>query len=170
NWLQVEYDKSPLANFVFTGTTTWAGGEEKEFYAKQQVNIINNAINETSPYYIGKEHDLFFKGHPRGGVINDIIISSFDNMVNIPSAISFEVLMMTDMLPDTIAGVASSLYFTIPAENIKFIVFTSSEEITDREQALKSPLVQVMMTLGIVKEENVLFWADMPDCSSGTCI
>ncbi|MDF5039097.1 hypothetical protein P3577_24485, partial [Vibrio parahaemolyticus] len=73
NWLQVEYDKSPLANFVFTGTTTWAGGEEKEFYAKQQVNIINNAINETSPYYIGKEHDLFFKGHPRGGVINDII-------------------------------------------------------------------------------------------------
>ncbi|MDF5683320.1 hypothetical protein P3750_25270, partial [Vibrio parahaemolyticus] len=59
---------------------------------------------------------------------------------------------------------------TIPAENIKFIVFTSSEEITDREQALKSPLVQVMMTLGIVKEENVLFWADMPDCSSGTCI
>ncbi|HIF9111046.1 TPA: PKD domain-containing protein [Photobacterium damselae] len=168
--LQQQYSQSPLPNFIFTGTTTWAGGETKEFYAQQQVNVINNAISETSPYYLGEDYDLFFKGHPAGGVINDIILGSFPDMINIPAKISFEVLMMTDMLPDTVAGIASSLYFTIPADKVNFIVFTSSDTITDREEALKSPLVQVMLTLGIVKEKDVLFWADLPDCSSGVCI
>nr|BAI49484.1 alpha-2,6-sialyltransferase [Photobacterium leiognathi] len=168
--LQQEYQQSELPNFVFTGTTTWAGGETKEYYAQQQVNVVNNAINETSPYYLGREHDLFFKGHPRGGIINDIILGSFNNMIDIPAKVSFEVLMMTGMLPDTVGGIASSLYFSIPAEKVSFIVFTSSDTITDREDALKSPLVQVMMTLGIVKEKDVLFWSDLPDCSSGVCI
>lgn len=168
--LQQEYQQSELPNFVFTGTTTWAGGETKEYYAQQQVNVVNNAINETSPYYLGREHDLFFKGHPRGGIINDIILGSFNNMIDIPAKVSFEVLMMTGMLPDTVGGIASSLYFTIPADKVNFIVFTSSDTITDREDALKSPLVQVMMTLGIVKEKDVLFWSDLPDCSSGVCI
>lgn len=168
--LQQEYQQSELPNFVFTGTTTWAGGKTKEYYAEQQVNVVNNAINETSPYYLGREYDLFFKGHPRGGIINDIILGSFNNMIDIPAKISFEVLMMTGMLPDTVGGIASSLYFTLPAEKVSFIVFTSSDTITDREDALKSPLVQVMMTLGIVKEKDVLFWSDLPDCSSGVCI
>ncbi|TLS74668.1 hypothetical protein [Photobacterium damselae] len=148
----------------------WAGGETKEYYAQQQVNVINNAINDTSPYYLGEDYDLFFKGHPAGGIINDIILGNFPDMINIPAKISFEVLMMTGMLPDTVAGIASSLYFTIPADKVNFIVFTSSDTITDREEALKSPLVQVMLTLGIVKEKDVLFWADLPDCSSGVCI
>lgn len=168
--LQREYQQSELPNFIFTGTTTWAGGETKEYYAQQQVNVVNNAINETSPHYLGTEYDLFFKGHPGGGVINEIILSSFDNMINIPAKISFEVLMMTGMLPDVVGGIASSLYFTIPSEKVSFIVFTSSDTITDRDDALQSPLVQVMMKLGIVKEKGVLFWADLPDCSSGVCV
>ncbi|MCG9962551.1 hypothetical protein [Shewanella cutis] len=168
--LQSQYDSSSLPNFVFTGTTTWAGGETREFYAKQQVNVINNAINETSPYYLGRDYDLFFKGHPRGEDINDYIISSFEDITNIPASVSFELLLMTGMIPDKVAGVASSLYFTIPADNVDFIVFTSSEDITDREEALKSPLVQVMMKLNIVKEDNVLFWSDLPNCESGVCI
>ena len=97
-------------------------------------------------------------------------MQNFPTMIDIPSKISFEVLMMTDMLPDAVAGMASSLYFTIPSDKIQFIVFTSSDTITDRETALKSPLVQVMIKLGIVKEENVLFWADLPNCDTGICI
>nr|BAJ07170.1 sialyltransferase-tamavidin 2 fusion protein [synthetic construct] len=168
--LQNEYNSSNLPNFVFTGTTVWAGNHEREYYAKQQINVINNAINESSPHYLGNSYDLFFKGHPGGGIINTLIMQNYPSMVDIPSKISFEVLMMTDMLPDAVAGIASSLYFTIPAEKIKFIVFTSTETITDRETALRSPLVQVMIKLGIVKEENVLFWADLPNCETGVCI
>lgn len=168
--LQNEYNSSDLPNFVFTGTTIWAGDHEREYYAQQQINVINNAINESSPYYLGKDYDLFFKGHPGGGIINTLIMKNFPTMIDIPSKISFEVLMMTDMLPDAVAGMASSLYFTIPSDKIQFIVFTSSDTITDRETALKSPLVQVMIKLGIVKEENVLFWADLPNCDTDICI
>nr|WP_276516366.1 hypothetical protein [Shewanella sairae] len=120
---------------------TWAGNETREFYAKQQINVINN-----------------------------MILNAFKDMINIPASISFEVLMMTGSLPDKVAGIASSLYFTIPADKVDFIVFTSSEDITDREEALKSPLVQVMMTLGIVEEESVQFWSDLPNCDSGVCV
>ncbi|MGF1708925.1 PKD domain-containing protein [Enterovibrio baiacu] len=165
-----QYNASPNDNFVFTGTTTWGDGNDKDFFAQQQVNVINNAINETSPLYLGKDYDLFFKGHPRGGEINDKIIASFDNMQNIPASVSFEILMMTNSLPDKVAGIASSLYFTIPNENVGFIVFTSSDSVTDKEEAMKSPLVQVMLKLGIVKEDTVLFWSDLPNCSTGICI
>lgn len=168
--LEKSYANSPNKNFVFTGTTTWAGNETREFYAKQQINVINNAINETSPLYLGEEYDLFFKGHPRGGDINNMILNAFKDMINIPASISFEVLMMTGSLPDKVAGIASSLYFTIPAEKVDFIVFTSSDDITDREEALKSPLVQVMMKLGIVEKQAVQFWSDLPNCESGVCI
>ncbi|CEO41947.1 PKD domain-containing protein [Photobacterium kishitanii] len=168
--LQNEYNSSNLPNFVFTGTTVWAGDHEKEYYANKQIDVIDNAINESSPYYLGKSYDLFFKGHPGAGIINTLIMQNFPTMIDIPSIISFEVLMMTDMLPDAVAGMASSLYFTIPSDKIKFIVFTSSDTITDRETALQSALVQVMIKLGIVKEENVLFWADLPNCETGICI
>ncbi|MFM4865216.1 hypothetical protein [Aeromonas caviae] len=168
--IEQQYNSSPLPNFIFTGTTTWSGGETREFYAKQQVNVINNAINETSPYYIGEDVDLFFKGHPRGGDINDYIVNSFSDIKSIPSNISFEILMMTGMLPDKIAGIASSLYFTIPGDKVDFIVFTSTDDIADREAALKSPLVQVMLKLNIVKESNILFWSDLPNCETGVCV
>ncbi|MGL5352177.1 MAG: hypothetical protein ACRDA5_02480 [Clostridium sp.] len=165
-----QFNESELPNFVFTGTTTWSGGENREFYAKQQINVINNAINETSPYYLGQVYDLFFKGHPRGDDINEYILSNFSDMTNIPAAVSFEVLMLTGMLPDKVAGIASSLYFTIPGDNVEFIVFTSSDDVNDREEALKSPLVQVMLKLNIVRESDVLFWSDLPNCETGICI
>lgn len=168
--LEAEYNKKDNDNFIFTGTTTWAGGETREFYAQQQINVLKNAVLDSGDLYLGKQYDLFFKGHPAGNDINTMILNGFPEMYDIKSSISFEVLMMAGLLPQKVGGIASSLYFSLPSEKIDFLVFTSSKDVTDREEAMKSSLVQVMLKLNIIKEEQVKFWSDLKDCSSGVCI
>lgn len=105
------------AKFIFTGTTTWEGNTDvREYYAQQQLNLLNHFTQAEGDLFIGDHYKIYFKGHPRGGEINDYILNNAKNITNIPANISFEVLMMTGLLPDKVGGVASSLYFSLPKE------------------------------------------------------
>lgn len=165
-----DYGLSEDDNLIFTGTTTWNVGHERQFYADQQINVLRNVKYSTGALYPGKKYDFFFKGHPAGKDINKRIESAFDGMISIPSNISFEVLMMTGMLPDKIGGIASSLYLSLPRDKISFIVFSSTDDISNLHDAINSPLVQIMIKLNIISEHSVVFWSDLPDCSTGTCV
>ncbi|MGC6405087.1 sialyltransferase [Bisgaard Taxon 45] len=149
----------PQAKFVFTGTTTWeANTDVREYYAQQQLNLLNHFIKPEGDLFIGDNYKIYFKGHPKGGEINDYILNNAPNITNIPANISFEVLMMTGLLPDKVGGVASSLYFSLPKDKISHIIFTSDKQIKNKQDALNNPYVKVMRRLGIIDESQVIFW------------
>lgn len=163
-------DKSP--DFIFTGTAAW-GKKEKGFYAQEQVNVIRNAILDSGDFYLGKKHNVFFKGHPNQKVksINDEILTSIADIKNISANISLEVLQMTGMLAKGgVGGMASSLYFTIPQSKVRFIVFSSSKYIHSKDDLLNTPLVQIMLQLNIVEKENLYFWNDLKRCNQYYCV
>ncbi|HII3712664.1 TPA: sialyltransferase [Pasteurella multocida] len=147
------------AKFIFTGTTTWEGNTDvREYYAQQQLNLLNLFTQAEGDLFIGDHYKIYFKGHPRGSEINDYILNNAKNITNIPANISFEVLMMTGLLPDKVGGVASSLYFSLPKEKISHIIFTSNKQVKSEEDALNNPYVKVMRRLGIIDESQVIFW------------
>ncbi|MDP9500762.1 sialyltransferase [Bisgaard Taxon 45] len=149
----------PQAKFIFTGTTTWEGNTNvREYYAQQQLNLLRHFTQPEGDLFIGDHYKIYFKGHPKGGEINDYILNNAPNITNIPANISFEVLMMTGLLPDKVGGVASSLYFSLPKDKISHIIFTSDKQIKNREDALNHPYVKVMRRLGIIDESQIIFW------------
>lgn len=147
------------AKFIFTGTTTWEGNTDiREYYAKQQLNLLKHFTHSEGDLFIGDQYKIYFKGHPRGGDINDYILKHAKDITNIPANISFEILMMTGLLPDKVGGVASSLYFSLPKEKISHIIFTSNKKIKNKEDALNDPYVRVMLRLGMIDQSQIIFW------------
>ncbi|HDR1022290.1 TPA: sialyltransferase [Pasteurella multocida] len=150
---------TPQPKFIFTGTTTWEGKTDvREYYAQQQLNLLKHFIQTEGDLFIGEQYKVYFKGHPRGGDINEYILQHTKDITNIPANISFEILMMTGLLPDKVGGVASSLYFSLPKEKISHIIFTSNKKIKSKEDALNDLYVRVMLRLGMIDESQIIFW------------
>ncbi|QDJ12677.1 sialyltransferase [Mergibacter septicus] len=149
--------------FVFTGTTTWLGdSKDREYYAKAQTNILNNFIQPNGALYIGEGYQNYFKGHPRGLDINDYILAHTKELINISANIPFELLIMTDLLPEKVGGMVSSLYFSLPEKNISHLIFTTSKEVKTALDAFNTDLLKMMLLLEIVKPEQVVFWDQLP--------
>ncbi|WP_101774701.1 polysialyltransferase family glycosyltransferase [Pasteurella oralis] len=145
--------------FIFTGTTTWeAKTDVREYYAQQQLNLLKHFTQPNGELFIGDDYKVYFKGHPKGDEINEYILNNAKDIINIPANISFEILMMTGLLPDKVGGIASSLYFSLPKEKISHIIFTTNKQVKSKEDALNNPYVKVMQRLGIIDESQVIFW------------
>lgn len=161
--LQAIYDGSPGPNIVFTGTTTWSLNPlSYSAIAKQQSGMIDgiriDGIRDaSSPYFLAKDADVFFKGHPSGGAINAKTLQKLGKKVTSMSPeLSFEVLMMTGMLPNKVCGMAGSIYFSIPTQNIGFITFNSVGNQMTMADALADPLVKVMLKLKLITQKDII--------------
>ncbi|MCW9718047.1 hypothetical protein [Avibacterium sp. 21-599] len=143
--------------FIFTGTTTWFEDQNERLKnAKLQTKILNKFLDKNGEFYLGDDIKVYFKGHPKGGDINEYILQE-TGAENIPANIPFEVLIMTDTLPDFVGGIMSSVYFSLPTKNISKVVFLSSEKIKNEQDARSEILSQLMLMLGIIKPEQIIF-------------
>lgn len=154
------YSGSSNPKFALTGTTTWVapGNPDRDFFANKQINMIKNLIDPTGDLYKylnGKTYDFFFKLHPRGGDINEKITAAFPNYLRIPDSVGYEVLIVAGLLPEKTGGVISSLYYSIPSDNISFLVY-----VGDKDE-LNTSRMQVMLELGIMKNDQLYFWGDL---------
>lgn len=156
--LQAIYDGSPGPNIVFTGTTTWSLNPlSYSAIAKQQSGMTDGIRDASSPYFLAKDADVFFKGHPSGGAINAKTLQKLGKKVTSMSPeLSFEVLMMTGMMPDKVCGMAGSIYFSIPTQNIGFITFNSVGNQMTMADALADPLVKVMLKLKLITQKDII--------------
>lgn len=150
--LKNQYTESDGKNFIFVGSNTGTAT------AQQQIDIISEAKKSGSEIIESsiEGYDLFFKGHPSATYNQEII--SAHNMTEIYNKIPFEALIMTDTLPHAVGGMGSSVFFSLPnsVEN-KFVFYKTGTDIQN------TPLIQVMLKLGIVSSNNVKLISELPN-------
>ncbi|MGR6646766.1 sialyltransferase, partial [Avibacterium paragallinarum] len=93
--------------------------------------------------------------------INDYIISK-TGAEKIPANIPFEVLMMTNSLPDYVGGIMSTVYFSLSPKNIDKVIFLGSEKIKNENDAKSQTLSKLMLMLNVITPEQI-FFEEMPN-------
>ncbi|MGR6649969.1 sialyltransferase, partial [Avibacterium paragallinarum] len=142
--------------------TTWEKDKEKRLNnAKLQTEILESFIKPNGKFYLGDDIKIFFKGHPKGDDINDYIISK-TGAEKIPANIPFEVLMMTNSLPDYVGGIMSTVYFSLSPKNIDKVIFLGSEKIKNENDAKSQTLSKLMLMLNVITPEQI-FFEEMPN-------
>ncbi|CAH7364147.1 putative Alpha-/beta-galactoside alpha-2,3-sialyltransferase [Vibrio chagasii] len=155
--IQELYDASSYDNLIYIGTRDSAACINK------QIQIIRSAITDEEPIpQLVKHHDLFYKGHPgEDDTTHNSIVDHFrdEGMMEIDKSIPFEILQMVGLLPDTIGGMSSTVFMTMPKDadvEIPFIVFNGSSDGNN-------PQLEIMKTLDIVDDEQVFYLNDFQD-------
>lgn len=162
NELNIGTKNKEYKTFIFTGTTTWEKDKEKRLNnAKLQTEILESFIKPNGKFYLGNDIKIFFKGHPKGDDINDYIISK-TGAEKIPANIPFEILMMTNSLPDYVGGIMSTVYFSLPSKNIDKVIFLGSEKIKNENDAKSQTLSKLMLMLNVITPEQIAF-EEMPN-------
>ena len=145
--------------FIPTGTASYFGPEYNEKISRQQVAMIHNVIHPQGmlhKYLEGENYEVIVKLHPAGYENNNVMSTLFSQYIKIPEWIGYEILTLYNLLPHKTAGFISSLYFTLPKENIAFLVAT-----IEKEKALQDPLIQVMKELDIITDSSLYFFSDL---------
>ncbi len=76
-----------------------------------------------------KNRVLVLKEHPHLAhrVIATQIQKNIPNTVIFPKHIPFEVLILADLMPDTVSGYASSVFFSVPPKKIKYYITANKD-------------------------------------------
>lgn len=76
-----------------------------------------------------KNRVLVLKEHPNlsARAIAKKIQSDIPNSIIFPKHIPFEVLILADLMPDTISGYTTSVFFVIPKEKIKYFITSNRD-------------------------------------------
>ncbi|MFQ1023182.1 hypothetical protein ACIWO4_07755 [Avibacterium paragallinarum] len=136
---------------ILTGTTTWK--DERLEFAKLQANLLKNLIDTNF-----KNYHILFKGHPAATDINTFIIDTL-KIESIPENIPLEILIILDLLPDTICGMPSSIYFSLPKEKVGKLIFLENKYIenTNPEKLTKfEKLISVILKINTNKSIELL--------------
>ncbi|MFZ7157053.1 hypothetical protein ACLS0M_10135 [Avibacterium avium] len=157
NTLHKLKNNSEERTFIFTGTTTWEKDKDKRLAnAKTQVKVLEDFLKPDGKFYLGNKIKVFFKGHPKGDEINEYILKQ-TGAENIPANIPFEVLMMTNSLPDYVGGIMSSMYFSLPATHINKVIFLDSDKVKNKNDAKAQTLSKLMLMLNVITPEQIAF-------------
>ena len=94
-----------------------------------------------------KNRLLILKEHPSlsNKKIAQKIQKQIPNTISFPKHVPFEVLILADLMPDTVSGYTSSVFFSIPAEKIKYFITTD-----------KDFYLPFLKELNIVSDEKVI--------------
>ncbi len=139
--------------FMFIGGVTYYLGDLEINYMDELLKIAQKSIS-------GDYDALFFKGHPSylSDKFNYPILQAIDNIIEIPKELPTEVLLITGLLPSKVGGVNSSIFFSLPKENISHIVFTDEKYYCDDISNYK--FIEILLRVGCVKEEQIFSWYD----------
>lgn len=106
-------------------------------------------IKTTASLFKNQDKDrlLILKEHPSLSIqtMAHKIQQNIPNAVMFPKHIPFEVLILADLMPDTVSGYTSSVFFSIPAEKIKYFITTD-----------KDFYLPFLKELNIVSDEKVI--------------
>lgn len=76
-----------------------------------------------------KKRVLVLKEHPNlnNRTIAKKIQEKIPNSIIFPKHIPFEVLILADLMPDTVSGYTTSVFFTVPKEKIKYFITSNHD-------------------------------------------
>ena len=76
-----------------------------------------------------KNRVLVLKEHPNlnNRIIAKKIQEKIPNSIIFPKHIPFEVLILADLMPDTVSGYTTSVFFTVPKEKIKYFITSNHD-------------------------------------------
>ena len=77
-----------------------------------------------------KNRVLVLKEHPNlnNRIIAKKIQEKIPNSIIFPKHIPFEVLILADLMPDTVSGYTTSVFFTVPKEKIKYFITSDNDK------------------------------------------
>lgn len=139
--------------FMFIGGVTY-------YLDDVEINYLDELLKIAQKSTSGDYDALFFKGHPSylSDKFNYPILQAIDNIIEIPKELPIEVLLITDLLPSKVGGINSSVFFSLPKENINHVVFTDkkyySHEISNQK------FIDILLRTECVKEEQLFSWND----------
>ncbi|EGT82787.1 putative sialyltransferase-like protein [Haemophilus haemolyticus M21639] len=142
--------KKSLNGFMFIGGITYYLGNYEINYANELLKIAKKSIS-------GDYDALFFKPHPAyfSDKFNRPILQTINNMVEIPKELPTEALLITGLLPSKVGGVNSSIFFSLPKENIDHVVFTDkkyySHDISNQK------FIDILLRIECVKRRTIIF-------------
>ena len=132
-----------------------------------EINYLDELLKIAQKSTSGDYDALFFKGHPSylSDKFNYPILQAIDNIIEIPKELPIEVLLITDLLPSKVGGINSSVFFSLPKENINHVVFTDkkyySHEISNQK------FIDILLRTECVKEEQLFSWNDFIERTIG---
>lgn len=91
---------------------------------------------------------LFIKGN------NDMLNNRLIPAYVFPNQIPFEILIISGLTPNSVSGVASSLFYALPAENIGYIIYDEKDQNAGIIKQLKN------LTDKQIKISDVKFFQD----------
>lgn len=144
--------KQSHKGFLFIGGIT--------MYLDDEIDYANELLKIAQKSTSGNYDALFFKGHPTylSDKFNYPILQTINNIIEIPKELPTEVLLVTGLLPSKVGGINSSIFFSLPNENIEHVVFTDkkyySHEISNQK------FIDVLLRTECVKEEQLFSWYD----------
>ena len=144
--------KQSHKGFMFIGGIT--------MYLDDEIDYANELLKIAQKSTSGNYDALFFKGHPSylSDKFNYPILQTINNIIEIPKELPTEVLLITGLLPSKVGGINSSIFFSLPNENIEHVVFTDkkyySHEISNQK------FIDVLLRTECVKEEQLFSWYD----------
>ncbi len=87
---------------------------------KTTVHLFKN--QDKNRLLVLKEHPSLFSRQIAKNIQHNI-----PNSIIFPKHIPFEVLILADLMPDTVSGYTSSAFFAVPAEKIKYFITTDTD-------------------------------------------
>lgn len=149
--------------FVFTGTTIFDGN--RELLEQLHLKLLAQYIDPTHKRYIGEGYAVFYKGHPNSPEINKKVAESFNGIAVLPEEIPLEILFLLGLNIEKIGGFASTTYLSLKNEKIKIGDVAFLTEVEKRSESYlyetQYNLSKLMIELGCLKEEQVIYYPDI---------
>lgn len=134
---------------LFTGSSAWDPAQNQRLADTQVQAIAALRANGCVP----AEWRIAFKGHPANGAQDHRLVAALgDDVVVLPARVPLEVLAMAGLLPAHVAGVMSSLYCTLPAGAIEYLLCRRCAV----EGGAGSALVELMLATGMIDAARLL--------------
>ena len=144
--------KQSHKGFMFIGGIT--------MYLDCEIDYANELLKIAQKSTSGNYDALFFKGHPTylSDKFNYPILQTINNIIEIPKELPTEVLLITGLLPSKVGGINSSIFFSLPSENIEHIVFTDKKYY--HHEISNQKFIDILLRTECVKEEQLFSWYD----------